>query len=973
MTNQANTSVLITDSKMMEAWTRHGRQACVRALEHVGVNVRNGAWTSLPQHLRQAALAFLDEAAQPPSGGTEGGKAAVSVAGHLDVLAAEPPPGAERPVDEDAVRILANRLRQAAGDQVGDFVLMALGDGVHAPGGEPLHYPIANGPNAVGTILGIVRQLGQRPGVNIYFAGSLFKSGSVTERKGRTKDNVAAVLLAVCDFDAKNDPATRGERLPLPAGSEVETSAGNFQCYFWFDRPTLGPAVEHTLRDLASVTGADDCKSIEHVWRMPGTLNWPDKKKIAAGRHPQPFLTRWTIWPEPGLDIVSQHDLDAAIAAQMPAAGGQIGSDPKAVTVPFDWDRRQRPDQPANSLADDQIRKALAVEPGDDRSRKVFGLIRRLRSRHNHSAHETLHMLMKYEDEPAMGHYGEPVNEDRLKEDIKRAYTKGGLPPRHEDVARVHRHVFEEGADALTHDDDFQAPRIEIRGGELGRIVDEAEGALIASRTDIFQRGDQIVRIGETVVEVRGGYEEKDQLLVQVTRPALIDHMTAAARFQRFDMRSNDWKPVNCPPEVADTYLARRGLWKIRPLMGIINAPTLRRDGSLLDRPGYDPASGLFYDPRGAKFPPLPGNPTRDDAVQAVRVLNELIGGFPFASAEDRAVALAGFLTVTVRRVLPAAPLFGIDGTGPGSGKGLLADTIATVGTGRPASAITAGANEEELEKRLSAILLRGDLAVCIDNLDGPLSSSFLCSVLTQSNSSVRRLGQSTQVAVPTNVCLFATANGLTYGGDMWRRGLACLIDPRMENPSERAFAFNPVERAQRNRGRYVAAALTIMLAYQAAGCPPQRGKVMGSFDIWCGMVRDALLWVGEADPVTTVKPVADDPDRERFAAMVLAWQKVIDGQEVTLRKALELARDAAVRDEQPCPDLLVAFQIIASSSSSGQRGDGQIDLKKIGTWFRLKKGQVIYGRRFWPVGETGGAVRWGLFSATGIDTDSQK
>src|ERR1019366_1199659 len=355
---------------------------------------------------------------------------------------------------------------------------------------------------------------------------------------------------------------------------------------------------------------------------------------------------------------------------------------------------------------------------------------------------------------------------------------------------------------------------IEVVGGNLPKNVDEAEAALIESGANLYQRGELLVRPGNVVVGVRGGKKAKDLLLVPVRQPEVIERMTNAAQFKRFDARMDDWKTINCPKEVADTYLSRTGRWKLRPLMGIINAPTLRHDGSLLDKPGYDASTALLYDPRGAMFPAIPLHPTKDDAAAALQLIeDELLCGFPFASEEARAVTIAAILTGCVRRTLPTAPLFGFDATGAGSGKSLAADTVATVGCGRPASPITIGGKAEEFEKRLASILIRGDGALCIDNVNVPLDGDFLCSVLTQESASCRILGTSRAPRTPTNCLFMATGNGLTFGGDTWRRGLISLIDPAMERPGDRVFDFNPVDRAKEHRGQYVAAALTVLRA----------------------------------------------------------------------------------------------------------------------------------------------------------------
>jgi len=127
--------------------------------------------------------------------------------------------------------------------------------------------------------------------------------------------------------------------------------------------------------------------------------------------------------------------------------------------------------------------------------------------------------------------------------------------------------------------------------------------------------------------------------------------------------------------------------------------------------------------------------------------------------------------------------------------------------------------------------------------------------------------------------------------------------------------------------------------------------------------VRDALLCLGEADPVATCIPSADDPERERFAAIILGWQAVIgEGRGVTLKQAIGLAESAS--NETPRrPELLDAFHAVAAPMV---HSDAKIDGRRLGRWMRDKKRQVIRGLRLMPEGETGGMARWRLEKATG-------
>ena len=159
--------------------------------------------------------------------------------------------------------------------------------------------------------------------------------------------------------------------------------------------------------------------------------------------------------------------------------------------------------------------------------------------------------------------------------------------------------------------------------------------------------------------------------------------LTCAARFWRYDRRSKAWLPTDAPDKVAETYLARRGRWKLPVLAGIIHTPFLRADGSICEAPGYDQASGLLFKSEGETFPPIPQQPTKADAVAALGLLEELIGTFPFVTEADRSVALSAILTTLDRRSMATAPLHGFSSPAAGTGKSLLVDVCATLATGR--------------------------------------------------------------------------------------------------------------------------------------------------------------------------------------------------------------------------------------------------------------------------------------------------
>jgi hypothetical protein len=200
--------------------------------------------------------------------------------------------------------------------------------------------------------------------------------------------------------------------------------------------------------------------------------------------------------------------------------------------------------------------------------------------------------------------------------------------------------------------------------------------------------------------------------------------------------------------------------------------------------------------------------------------------------------------------------------------------------------------DEVEFEKKLFAILLAGDQLVSIDNCSYALDSPFMCMVLTQPYVQSRILGLSKTASIPNNALLGANGCNFSFAGDMMRRGLTGRLDAGVEKPWEREFETeDPVIVFKRDRRRLVAAALTVLRGYIAADRPRQGGAPLGGFEGWARLVRDALLWLGAADPTLTIEATrAADPARQKLEAVVTQWREVLGDRTLTTRAIIEEA-----------------------------------------------------------------------------------
>lgn len=496
----------------------------------------------------------------------------------------------------------------------------------------------------------------------------------------------------------------------------------------------------------------------------------------------------------------------------------------------------------------------------------------------------------------------------------------------------------------------IRAPRtIKVSAGELPRVVIEAEG-LVARAGEVYQRGGELVRVA-------------DDRILPVQGPWLRTHLETAARFERFDKKANEWTVTDCPGELHGRILANRGGWPFPELRGLLKAPTLRPDGSVLDKPGYDLATGLLLMADGpGRWPAISLNPTPQEVRAALARLWEPVATFPYVEALDRAVMLAAMLTAAVRPVLPTAPGFLVTAHTAGTGKTKLAMCLGALTGTQPAVAPWAREGEEQ-RKALMASLLAGPSALVIDNIVGGLDSAELCAILTGETYEDRRLGASERVTVPTAVLMLATGNNVSVVGDLGRRILPVRLDHGVERPDRLEFAFDPVARVRERWLSLRCDALTVLRGYLAAGAPKLGTGSLGSFEQWDSWVRQCVVWIGEnglanfdlADPAEVVaRNFDEDPETTKLRAALESWDTCFASSPKTVADAIAEAQRAedTLSDTPARRALFDALDEIA-----GERG--KINSRRLGRWVERNSGRIVDGRRFERAGVYCGKTRW--------------
>jgi len=328
------------------------------------------------------------------------------------------------------------------------------------------------------------------------------------------------------------------------------------------------------------------------------------------------------------------------------------------------------------------------------------------------------------------------------------------------------------------------------------------------------------------------------------------------------------------------------------PLVGVARQPYFREsDNELVIKPGYDEISRIFgvFDPQKYVMP----EPTKDEALNALALLEDLLSEFHFVSPEDKAAALSAIFTATVRPTLPYAPAFHVRAPSYGSGKSYLNELIgAFAGPGGNAK-VSYPKSSEEATKAILSLLLKNPAVVDFDDMDGDWTPhGIIMRMLTAEKITDRILGYSKTATVSTRTLFLGSGNNVGPVRDLLRRVLTIHVDARSSNPSLLTYKGNPVNTVRSNREKYIAAVLTIILAWRKHSSPKGETENIVTFDGgWSEYCRHPLMWLSYPDPATAlIKQIKHDPDSEALGKLLFEWYEAFESAPTTVRKAVEKA-----------------------------------------------------------------------------------
>ncbi len=487
-------------------------------------------------------------------------------------------------------------------------------------------------------------------------------------------------------------------------------------------------------------------------------------------------------------------------------------------------------------------------------------------------------------------------------------------------------------------------------------VVDEIVEA-IANDPTIYCRGGQLVHVVSDASRSRPGILRPSiaPRIAILPEFRLRERITASCRIITKNKEGEEF-PVH-PPTWAVKETASRCNWPaVRHLEAIVETPILRHDGSIFTTPGYDPITGVVYEPTASitdSIPTIPASPTAEQISAAVATLLEVVRDFPFATPAHQSAWLAAVLTPFARFAFRGpAPLFLVDANVRGAGKSLLCDLVGLIVSGREMARMVNTRAEDEMRKRITAIAIAGDPLVLIDNIGDALGGPGLDAALTSSTWSDRILGKS-ENTVPMPLCAtwYATGNNVILKSDIARRICHIRLESPEENPEERSgFAHQNIRgHVYRNRPALIAAALTILRGYTAATTtnPSLKPTIpqWGSFEGWSDIVRGAIVFAGLADPGETREQVREESDSEgqTLRAFIAAWEQLDPNNlGMTISEAIKRVEEFHENHFPNFAEIRSAFIEFAPGKDSGK-----INARSVGMKLHHLKGRICGGKAF--------------------------
>lgn len=482
---------------------------------------------------------------------------------------------------------------------------------------------------------------------------------------------------------------------------------------------------------------------------------------------------------------------------------------------------------------------------------------------------------------------------------------------------------------------------IRVVEGELHHIVNTAEREL-AKTGRYYQSGGLIVTVATNP-------ETGDPSVVPVNGPALTKVLSQCAAWERYNQKLGGF--VACDPPARHIAILNdsQSYIHLPQLNGVARQPYFREtDGVLVTEAGYDKVSQRFgvFDARKFVTP----EPTIEAAYAALALLNELLSEFSYASPFDKSAALSAIFTAVTRASYAYAPAFHTKASTIGSGKTYQNELIGAFAKPGLTQKVSYPTTSEEATKAILSLLLPAPAVIEFDDMATDwIPHGIINRMLTAESITDRILGVSKTATVSTRTLFLSSGNNVGPVRDLLRRVITINIDHRCATPATKSYTGSPVEAVRKDRGRYVAAVLTIILAWKSAGSPRADVENIATYGgTWADYCRHPLIWLGLPDAATALlEQVKHDPDADALLALLTEWHSLFGSTPTTVRKVISKTFDLI--GECPLRDAICEFPV---------EERGNINPSKFG-WILKKNMNRIVGEYTLKQGTADGRLAW--------------
>ena len=325
------------------------------------------------------------------------------------------------------------------------------------------------------------------------------------------------------------------------------------------------------------------------------------------------------------------------------------------------------------------------------------------------------------------------------------------------------------------------------------------------------------------------------------------DWLTQVSSQVTFTGATKQGPTIIAPPAAVMRMIPALVIPELPALDGVTSAPYFGPDGTLVCEEGYNPGTRLILRKGALVLPPVPEVPSAEDVARARHLLEtEWLGDFCWRGT-DRANAVGLLLTVTGRPMFPLVPMYVIDASVSGAGKGLFVSTLCLVTMGEVPQFIELPSDKEEQHKKITTALLAGRTLIAWDEAH-VIAGHTLAMALTAETYGDRILGGNKMMSVDNRYTMVGLGNNVAVIGDMKRRVVPARLVPKVEHPE-----LLPPEHwrhpdlpgwVREHRGELLWAALVIWRNWMAKG-RPEAGVSMGSFERFARGVGGALEAAG--------------------------------------------------------------------------------------------------------------------------------